>query len=166
MIVERLKKDTNNVEDITYREKVVCKKRITLIYTEPLTGSDKISDFIVRSLDKINKLNKNKNLLDAIKNDIDNFKYKEIYNYKDICYDLNYGFTIILIEGESTYLALETKRDLARSISTPQTENSLRGAMDSFVEDMQTNLGLIRRRIKDNNLWIKIRPDNKSVFCF
>lgn len=27
--------------------------------------------------------------------------------------------------------------------------------MDSFVEDMQTNLGLIRRRIKDNNLWIK-----------
>ena len=26
--------------------------------------------------------------------------------------------------------------------------------MDAFVEDMQTNIGLIRRRIKDNNLWI------------
>lgn len=154
-IIKRLKQETNNAEDITYREKIVCKKKVEIIYNESLTGSDKISDFIVRSLDKINRLNKNKNLLKAITNDIDNFKYKEITTYKDLCYYLNYGFTIILIEGEKTALVLETKRDLARSVATPQTENSLRGSMDAFVEDMQTNLGLIRRRIKDNNLWIK-----------
>lgn len=154
-IVKKIKTETNNAEDITYREKTVCKKKVEIIYNESLTGSDKISDFIVRSLDKINRTNKNKDLLNAITNNIDNFKYKEITTYKDICYYLNYGFTIILIEGYDVYLALETKRNLARSISTPQTENSLRGAMDSFVEDMQTNLGLIRRRIKDNNLWIK-----------
>lgn len=154
-IINKLKKDTNNAEDITYREKIVCKKKVEIIYNESLTGSDKISDFIIRSLDKINRLNKNKDILKAITNDIDNFKYKEITTYQDICYYLNYGFTIILIEDEETALALETKRDLARSIATPQTENSLRGSMDAFVEDMQTNLGLIRRRIKDNNLWIK-----------
>lgn len=154
-IVKKLKKDTNNANDITYREKIVCKKRVQIIYNESLTGSDKISDFIVRSLDKINRLNKKKNLIEVICNDIDNFKYKKICTYTDICYFLNYGFTIILVEDEEVALVLETKRDLARSVATPQTENSLRGAMDAFVEDMQTNLGLIRRRIKDNNLWIK-----------
>lgn len=154
-IVNRLKKDTNNAEDITYRKKEVCKKDIYIIYNESLTGSDKISDFIVRSLDKINRLNKNKDLLKIITNDIDNFKYKEITTYEDLTYYLNYGFTIILIEDSPKALVLETKRDLARSISTPQTEVSLRASMDAFVEDMQTNLGLIRRRIKDNNLWIK-----------
>lgn len=154
-IIKRIKKDTNNAEDITYREKTVCKKKIEIIYIESLTGSDKISDFIVRSLDKINKTSKGRDILKSITNDIDNFKYNEINTYEDICYYLNYGFTIILIEECDTALALETKRDLARSIATPQTENSLRGSMDSFVEDMQTNLGLVRRRIKDNNLWIK-----------
>lgn len=154
-IKEMLKKDTNQASDITYREKIVCRRRVEIIYNESLTGSDKISNFIIRSLDKINRYNKRQDLVSAICNNIDNFKYKKVYSYKDICYYLNYGFTIILIEGFKGALVLETKRNLSRSVSIPQTENSLRGSMDAFVEDMQTNLGLIRRRIKDNNLWIK-----------
>lgn len=155
-IVERLKKDTKQVDDITYREKYVCCKKMYIIYNEPLTSSDKISDFIVRSLDRINRIYKKQdNLEDIIFNEIDNFKIKKITTYQEICYYLNYGFTILLLNDSSTYFALETKRDLARGISSPQTETALRGAMDSFVEDMQTNIGLIRRRLKDNNLWIE-----------
>ncbi len=153
-IIKKIKKDTNNSNEITYRIKQVCNTNIHIIYNEPLTSSDTISNFIIRSLDKINRLYINNNNLDKIIfNEIDNIKITKIYTYKDICYYLNYGFTIILIEGYSTYFALETRRNLSRSISAPQTENALRGAMDSFVEDIQTNMGLIKRRIKDNNLW-------------
>jgi len=155
-IINKLKKDTNNNENITYRIKYICSKKIYIIYNEPLTSSDKISDFIIRSLDKINnKYNNNIDLITIIKNDIDNFKITEIKTFKDISYYLNYGFTIILIENNNTFLALETKGNLSRSISTPQAESTIRGPMDAFVEDMQTNIGLIRRRIKDNNLWIE-----------
>ena len=155
-IVNKLKNDTNNSKEITYRKKIICKRSIYIIYNEPLTSSDKISDFIIRSLDKINRLYpKTKCLEEVIFNEIENFKVTKIKSYKDICYYLHYGFTIILIENSSTYFALETKGKLSRSISTPQTESALRGAMDSFVEDMQTNMGLIRRRIKDNHLWVE-----------
>lgn len=155
-IVKKLKKDTNNNDDITYREMTICNNKITIIYNEPLTSSDKISDFIIRSLDKINSTYpKTKKIEELIYNQIENFKIKKITTYEDISYYLNYGFTIILIENSPTYFALETKASLSRSINTPQTEGSLRGAMDSFVEDIQTNIGLIRRRIKNNNLWIK-----------
>ncbi len=153
-IVGRIKKDTNNVSDITYRIKYVNKKKLYIIYNEALTSSDKISDFIMRSLDYIdNKYDSNIDLINVILNEISNFKIKTINTYQDICYYLNYGFTIILIDGYSKYLVLETKRNLARGISTPTTENSVRGALDSFVEDYQTNIGLIRRRIKSNDLW-------------
>lgn len=153
-IVTKLKSDTNNTTDIAYREKIVCKKKIYIIYNEPLISSDKISDFIIRSLDTINtKYKKNNNLEDIIFNEIDNFKITKINTFDDLSYYLNYGFTIILIEENDTILALETKGELSRSITAPQTENALRGAMDSFVENIQTNMGLIRRRIKDNNLW-------------
>ena len=154
-IILQIKKDTNNVGDISYRKKIFCNKIMYIIYNEPLTSSDKISDFIIRSLDKIEKkYSKKDNLGKIIENEIDNFKITKIYSYQDICYYLNYGFTILLIEDSQSYFALETKRNLARGIGSPQTENALRGAMDSFVEDLQTNTGLIRRRIKDNRLWI------------
>ena len=153
-IILRLKKDTNYTDDITVQRRIVCKKNVYILFSEPLTSSDKISDFIIRGLEKINNTYKGSKDLDkVIFNEIDNFKIKRIFNYDEICYYLHYGFTILLIEGSNYFFALETKRNLARSISTPQTESALRGAMDSFVEDMQTNIGLIRRRIKDNRLW-------------
>ena len=145
--ISRIKKETNNDGDIVYRKKIVGKETIYIIYNEPLTSSDKISDFIIRSLDSIDyRYNKEKELYDIIINDINNFKVTEINTYKDVCYYLNYGFTILAFENNK-YLALETKRNLARSISEPSTETTLRGAMDSFVEDLKTNIGLVRKRI-------------------
>ena len=163
-IVNKLKNDTNNTDYTTYREKIVCNKKVYIIYIDPLTSSDKISDFIIRSLDRINKTyKKNDDLGKVIENEIDNFKIKKITTYKDLCYHLNYGFTIILIDGCEYSFALETKRNLARGISAPQTETALRGAMDSFVEDMHTNIGLIKRRIKDNDLWTENMDVGRST---
>ena len=152
-IINKLKIDTNNETDIIYREKKIKNETIYIIYNESLTGNDQISDFIIRSLDSISyRYEKNNNLYKEIINNINNFKVKEITTYKDICYYLNNGFTIIIFEN-SKYLALETKKELSRSISTPSTETTLRGSLDSFIEEIQTNVGLVRRRIKDNNLW-------------
>ena len=51
-------------------------------------------------------------------------------------------------ENEEKAFALETKANLNRAISEPSTENTVRGARDSFVEDFQINIGLIKKRIK------------------
>lgn len=50
-------------------------------------------------------------------------------------------------------LALEVKKNLTRSIEKPMTETTIRGAMDSFTENIETNIGLIKRRLKTNKLW-------------
>lgn len=148
-IINKLKKDTNNTDKIIYRKKKIFYKELYIIYNETLVSSDKISDFIIRSLNNILVPNYN-NIL----NKINNFKYKEINTYKDLIYYLNSGFTIILY-NKNKYIALETKKDLSRSISTPITENTSRGSLDSFTENIETNIGLIKRRIKSNDLWIK-----------
>ncbi|MDD6093763.1 MAG: spore germination protein [bacterium] len=148
-IINKLKKDTNNLDNINYRKKRILFKDIYIVFNETLTSSSNISDFIIRSLNKIKIPSYNR-----IKNNISNFKYKEINTYKDLCLYLNSGFTIIMI-SRNKYLALETKKDLSRSISTPTTENTPRGALDSFTENIETNIGLIKRRIKSNDLWIK-----------
>ena len=154
-IITKLKKDTNNSSYIIYREKYIKKTKIDIIYNETLTDQDKMSNYIYRSLDYIDNIYKEKDLLyDVIKNNISNIKIKEIKNYQDICKYLNNGFVILLIEDDYS-LALEVKKNLTRSIEKPMTETTIRGSMDAFTENIETNMGLIKRRIKSNKLWNK-----------
>ena len=152
-IITKLKEETNNSSYIVYREKYINNIKIDIIYNEVLTDQDKMSNFIYRSLDHIEKIYQEKELLyDVIKNNISNIKIKEINNYQDICKYLNNGFVILLIEDDYS-LALEVKKNLTRSIEKPMTETTIRGAMDSFTENIETNIGLIKRRLKTNKLW-------------
>ena len=148
-IINKLKKDTNNDDNIIYRKKQILFKKIYILYNQTITSSSDISDYIIRSLNKIYIPTYN-NIL----NKISNFKYKNLTNYKDLCYYLNSGFTIILF-NKNKYIALETRKNLSRGITTPTTENTPRGALDSFTENIENNIGLIKRRIKSNDLWIK-----------
>ena len=148
-IIKKLKKDTNNDSNIIYRYKKIFYKNLYIIYNQTITSSSDISDFIIRSLNKI-YIPTYKNIL----NNITNFKYNELNTYEDLTYYLNSGFTII-IYNEKKYIALETRKDLSRGITSPITENTARGALDSFTENIENNIGLIKRRIKSNDLWLK-----------
>ena len=152
--IKRLQIETNNLKDIVYRKKKIKGKIVWIIYSDSLTSGSSISDFIIKSLDRLNKVT-SINLASKIKEDIYNFKVIEIDNYDDMCTYLHSGFTIILIEKEKKLLALETKSSNKRSIGIPTSEIAIRGSKDAFTEDYQTNIGLIKRRIKSNNLWIK-----------
>lgn len=154
-IIDKLKKDTNNSSYVIYREKYIKKHKIDIIYNETLTDTNKLSDFIFRSLDHIESIYDEKELLyDTIKNNIANIKIKEIKGYEDICKYLNNGFVILLIEDDYS-LALEVKKNISRSVEKPMTEITLRGPLDSFNENIETNIGLIKRRLKSNKVWNK-----------
>ena len=148
-IINRIQKETNNLDNVIYRKKRILHKDIYIIYIDALTSSDKISDFVIRSLNQIH-IPTYKNII----NRISNFKYKELTTYNELIYYLNSGFTILVV-APNKYIALETRRDLSRGISTPITENTSRGALDAFTENIEANVGLLKRRIKSNDLWIK-----------
>ena len=59
---------------------------------------------------------------------------------------------IVLVDGVDQFMMFDCKGGQMRSISEPQTEQSLYGPKDCFVEGIRTNTATIRRRIKDPNL--------------
>lgn len=152
--IEKLKLDTDNNPDIVYIKRKIKNKIIYIIYNEPLISSTSISNFIIKSLVKLKTISTN-NLINTVEKESYNFKISKIHTYPELCDYLYKGFTIIMVENDIDILVLETKANLSRSISTPHAENTIRGSKDSFVEDYQTNLGLIRKRIKTNELRIK-----------
>ena len=66
------------------------------------------------------------------------------------------GLVPLFISGYGGIIIIDCRSYPLRGINEPSKEKSLRGSKDGFVESMMTNIALIRRRIRDNNLIFKI----------
>ncbi|MBR3786572.1 MAG: spore germination protein [Firmicutes bacterium] len=65
------------------------------------------------------------------------------------------GLAAILLDGLDKILIVDIRRYPLRGIEEPEKEKTLRGAKDGFNESIMSNIGLIRRRIRDNRLIFK-----------
>ena len=65
------------------------------------------------------------------------------------------GSLVIAVEGEKSFLVVPAVGYSTRSIAEPPTGSVLRGPREGFIEDMETNISLIRRRLKSPTLAVK-----------
>lgn len=157
-IIEKYIKDKfGNSSDIITRKINLKDNEILYVYLESVSSDDKISNFLMKDINKYVKNNKSikQPLIKLLKNTIPNSHILLIKTYDDIFYYLSSGYTLLFIKNELDVIAIETKTLLDRSISTPLIEATIRGPRDSFTENNASNIGLIRKRIKDKNLWFE-----------
>jgi len=62
------------------------------------------------------------------------------------------GHLIVLVDGVAKCMMFDCKGWQSRGISEPNTEKSLRGPKDSFVETIRFNTAMLRRRLRDPRL--------------
>lgn len=77
-----------------------------------------------------------------------------IFNHQEILQYILKGYSIILSLSEDKYIVANTLKIEKRNVDNPHVEEALRSPRDSFTENLETNLSLIRYRIKDDNLRI------------
>ena len=65
------------------------------------------------------------------------------------------GLSVVMMDGFDKLIVADTRSYPSRSVQEPEKEKTLRGAKDGFTESFMENLGLIRRRIRDNRLIFK-----------
>ncbi|MFW6006543.1 MAG: spore germination protein, partial [Halanaerobiales bacterium] len=69
--------------------------------------------------------------------------------------NISLGTSVILIDGFAETILCETKGPETRSIEEPTNEISIRGPRDGFVENIYTNISLLRKRIRTPHLWLE-----------
>ncbi|MCC5909335.1 MAG: spore germination protein [Clostridiaceae bacterium] len=65
------------------------------------------------------------------------------------------GKGILLIDKYPTAISMNISRGAVREYADPQTEKVVKGPQQGFVEDIDTNVSMIRKKIKSVNLVIK-----------
>ena len=144
-----IKKMNNNSGDIVTRVIKKDKIKIGYIYLESVSSDDKISEFLNKSLDFSNSFS---SIFNYLKNNIYNSHINIVNDYNNLFFYLSSGYTAVLIEGYNKAIVVETKETLDRGIVESSSEPIVRGPKDSFTENHPKNIGLIRKRIKDQNL--------------
>ncbi|WP_071394681.1 spore germination protein [Bacillus tuaregi] len=65
------------------------------------------------------------------------------------------GETVIVMEGQTEAIHIDTRMIEKRSIKSPETEQAILGSRESFIESIATNIALIRARLPTPDLCIK-----------
>ena len=146
-IVNQVKKEFKDCNDLIYKEIKIGINIYYIFFLETVSSSDKVNDYVLNGI-SFNKNIKNINKYLPSPNFINIKKSDEINYY------LCNGFTIII--NNNDIYAIETRAELDRGITEPSTEPNLHGPKDGLVENIQINLGLIKRRLKTSHLKNKV----------
>ena len=143
--INELKKKVSPSNDYVFKKIKIDGKTIFLIFNDVLTDGGSIDENILRKLVLLNRKE-----LKHIENYLPIRNIKIIKN-EEILYYVNNGYLVIVT---NKIYACEVKAKLDRGINMVDGELTIAGPKDSFTENFNSNLGLIRKRIKSSNLKI------------
>lgn len=121
-------------------------KKGYFFYFQGLGNTELIQNDFINSILKLDKITR-----ENIENSIPTAKIKFLNNINDIIKEISSGYTIFIGEDLNFSVACELKGYDKRSISEPEVEKNVRGSHEGFIEDLNTNVSILRRRIKNPN---------------
>lgn len=82
------------------------------------------------------------------------YEYADSF-HKVVWHVLN-GFAVVMIDGVEKALALDIGNIEKRAIAEPSTQTIIRGPKAAFIENLQTNIGMVRMIIKSPHLTFEV----------
>ncbi len=132
---------------------------VTIAYIDGLVDSKVVSDYILKPLSMEEQFDSCKTEADGIRlismGKIYSSSLQVRANMKELVDDIIAGNAALIFDGMKTAFTFDSKGEIKRSISEPTGESVIKGAKDSFIEDIRTNTALCRKKIKSPYLSIE-----------
>ena len=77
---------------------------------------------------------------------------KHVSTWTDVDDEFVAGHVLLFVDGAQGALSFDLKQIPMRSLAAPKIEQSVRGPQVAFIEDLKTNLALIRDRLRSPRL--------------
>lgn len=150
-----------NCNDIIFRDLLIGNNNegAILVYIESIVDIKVINESIISPIMTFNNESNTiatNNIIDYIKKQIiriGSIKETDIIN--DLVYELLLGNSVLIINNSCNCLIISSAENKGRSIEDSTSEGVLRGPKVGFTEILQTNIALIRQRLKSPNLKIE-----------
>lgn len=153
-LAEKVKSKYTKESQIKTIELLALKSELVIFYVESLVDKTLFSTSLLSPIQKyIKNLTKEKpkDIFNEIKNEaLSIFSVSECKTTSEILQNILCGFVVIVIDEKAMKVPLLSVQK--RGIEEPPTSKVIKGPREGFVEDIYTNLSLIRKRLKTPNL--------------
>lgn len=147
--------------DLLQREVVIGERQCTFFFIDGFT-KDETMQKLMASFFMIKKEDMPSTATGFSKMAVSYVEVDVITDFDEIIRNILSGVTCLFVEGYEECIAIDCRTYPARSVGEPEKDKSLRGSRDGFVETIVFNTALIRRRIRDPHLVMKMFDVGKS----
>ncbi|MED1852707.1 spore germination protein [Brevibacillus borstelensis] len=135
---------------IRHMDNPVTRERAILVYLSGLVDRNAINNILIRPF-----LDKRRSRESSIFNVLTVGNMDFITDWNDVKSSILLGNSLLFLEGQSKVFVIEARGWPQRAIEDPQSEASLLGAHQGFVETSIQNIAMIRRYIPNRELKIQ-----------
>lgn len=171
--IESFKRILGNSSDLLVNPIVISGIQSAVICFEGMVSNFNVSQAVVRPIMEIPlKTNSPYELYDYVKNNmIMSVDTGEEKTWTNIIRRVMSGFVILMIDGVPAAMCYGVQGYAVKGVSEPSSEGNIMGSHEGFVEQVRTNMSLVRRRIKSPQLQFKLFPVSKKsrtdvVVCY
>jgi spore germination protein KA len=158
--IKKLEMALGNSDDLSIRRLTVSTKNVVIIHIEGIVDDQSITENVISPIIQLNRENhpfkSAKELADKMVQMISVASIEFIFNWSELLDNILAGDTVILLNDSTKAITLGTKKIQSRSITEPTTQTVIKGPKDSFTENISTNISLIRSRIQNAKLRVKL----------
>ncbi len=151
--IEKFKQKFNDTSDFGYRE-ITTKGGLNLaiIYIENIIDKALLVGSVILPLQNI-ELKENEDVFEKAKEQVIAYsKVSEPEDEKTLLDNILNGFCAVIFENCEKVLVVECAKWIVRTPAEPPLSAVIEGPREGFVEDFITNITMLRKRIKSNNL--------------
>ncbi len=142
--------------DVGVRKVRVLDREVQIYFVNGLTDTLFIIHLMEQLVD-VNNYDENADeAIDVVENRLVNQQVQKVKTLDEATDQVLSGLVAVIVEGAGFAFVVDVRSYPGRTPEEPDTEKVVRGARDGFIENIVINTALIRRRIRDERLRVKI----------
>lgn len=159
-----LEKNIKSVKDVLTSEDIIVfefdslgGKKFAAIYADGVADKQLLGELVAKPLRAVEK----DASLDEVKKLLASPEVKDGSKIPDAIKEVSDGNAVLFVDGEKNFFIIGLKNPPGRTVAEPPTQVTVKGPREGFTEDIKTNLGLVRKRLKSEKLQIKMLKTGK-----
>ena len=137
--------------DVVFSPFKICKHKALVVYIDSVCEKEIIGELIIAPLISLSGKLTLEKLIDSVRSPT-----ATIVPTLDECVDLLLnGSALVFVNGLKGAINVEMLKYTSRAVTEPPTSAVVKGPREGFTENLKTNLGLLRRRIKSPNMIVE-----------
>lgn len=139
-----------------------------VVYADGMVNKQLIGDLAARPLSRLSNAPLS---LDEVEKSLLFPELKTADTPADAAREILDGNSLLLVQGISSGIIVGAKTVPQRAITEPQTSIAIKGPREGFIEDVKTNMALVRKRLKTGNLRFEYahagkQSDTSIAICY